>query len=68
MTVKDLRESLKGLPDDTLVHIERIHDVYFEKYNWDCTVYDWGNGEGLEFTAASSTAKPKEGLVICAHI
>jgi hypothetical protein len=35
LTVKDLKEKIKDLPDETPVYYQRIEDVYFEKHGWD---------------------------------
>lgn len=34
LTVGQLREAIKDLPDTAKVYYERIEDVYFEKHNW----------------------------------
>lgn len=36
LTVRDLKEFLNrhDLPDDSKVLIQRVEDVYYEKYNW----------------------------------
>jgi len=72
-TVKDLKLSIKDLPDDTIVHIERIEDVYFEKHNWETETKDWiPEQPGLETTtylAAFGVAKinSEKKLIIVAH-
>jgi len=68
LTIKELKERIKNLPDDMEVCIERIHDCYFEKYNWSSTKVDFGNGDGIEFTKASSIARVRGKFIICAHI
>ena len=35
LTVKMLKEVLTNLPDDTQVYVERIEDIYFDKYGWE---------------------------------
>ena len=35
LTVKQLKEKINDLPDETEVFIERVEDIYFEKHGWD---------------------------------
>ncbi len=74
LTVKDLKDKLKNIPDDTLVYIERIEDVYFNKYNWTTTPLVFQrdkNGIVFDSTdiidASSVTATPNR-VIIFAHI
>lgn len=34
MTVGDIREKIKNMPDDARVYYQRIEDVYFDKHKW----------------------------------
>lgn len=34
LTVKELREMLEKYPDDAKILVQRIEDMYFQKYNW----------------------------------
>lgn len=34
ITVKDIKEIIKDLPDDVQITYQRIEDVYFEKHGW----------------------------------
>lgn len=34
LTVKDLKEAIKDLPDDTKVYYQHIEDSYIWKYGW----------------------------------
>lgn len=70
-TVKDLKKALEQANDDDIVNIERIHDVYFEKYNWSSTEYFWNKdnkSDSTEFTEASGIARIKGQFIIVAHI
>lgn len=33
-TIKDLRKAIKGLPGNTPVYYQRIHDAYFTTHKW----------------------------------
>ena len=35
MNVKQLKEKIQHLPDDTKVFMERVEDVYFDKHGWE---------------------------------
>jgi hypothetical protein len=39
LTVKELRDKIKNLDDDTLVLTQRIEDFYFSTLNWDSFYY-----------------------------
>lgn len=45
VTVGQLKEVLKNLPDDMPVGYQRIEDIYFEKHHWsDCSkllTWEW---------------------------
>lgn len=48
-TVKDLKKDLIDIDDSTEVCVERIEDIYFEKYGWETLVYDFNKqNPGLE--------------------
>ncbi len=73
-TVKQLRDKLQCLPDDTLVCIERVEDVYFEKCGWTTkrVVFEEVDGKPYDyndyFLANSSCfLKEENHLVILAH-
>ena len=34
LTVGKLREAIKDMPDDGLVLVQRVEDVYYEKHHW----------------------------------
>ena len=34
MTVKDMREAIEGLPDDGLILVQRVEDVYYQNNGW----------------------------------
>lgn len=34
LTVGQLRKAIENLPDDANVVVERVEDVYYEKYGW----------------------------------
>jgi len=74
-TVKDLKDKLKKVPDDAVVNIERVEDIYFNTPDngWETTRHEFIPSEpGLEctdyFPAFSSFyAKKTNNLVIVAH-
>lgn len=73
-TVKQLRDKLQNLPDDAIVCIERVEDVYFEKHGWttERKVFQYIDGEPYDyndyFNAFCSTyLKEENRLVILAH-
>jgi len=41
LTVGQLKERLKDVPDDTPVFYQRIEDVYFEKHGWKTEKLVW---------------------------
>ncbi len=45
LTVKELKERLKDVPDETPAAYQRIEDFYFEKHNWKSheLPFDYGN-------------------------
>ena len=75
LTIKELKEAIKDLPEDTPVYYQRIEDVYFIKHGWDKTalslVWDRIGGEDVysEYTEAFSCYKhpDKDVFVINAH-
>ncbi len=74
LTVKELKKRIEGLSDDTPVYIERIHDVYFDKYGWttENVVFDINDdGETIDDTdiiRASAAGGSDTRLMIFAHI
>lgn len=70
LTVGELKESLKEVPDSTLVAYQRIEDVYFDKYNWTSHELSWGlDSETSEYIIAFSSYwhSKKNVFVINAH-
>jgi len=54
LTVKSLKEQIQYLPDDMIINIERIEDVYFDKYNWSYsrTSFETPHIENMEYIKA----------------
>lgn len=72
LTVKELKEKIKDLDDDTIVYIERVEDIYFEKHNWETKKLIFGKlPSGYEESAivfkASQCGSYKDKFVIYAH-
>lgn len=74
LTAGQLKTKLESVPDDTIVCIERVEDIYFEKHGWktervvfqeiDGVPYDYND----YFPAFCSTyLKEPNKLVILAH-
>jgi hypothetical protein len=60
MTVGDLREVIKGLPDHTPVLYQRIEDVYFKKRDgWQTIKLPWDNDSTSEYMRAWCAFKTK---------
>ena len=68
LTVKMLKKKLEKMDDEDLIYIERIEDVYFEKYNWESEIVEWMPGDSTEYTLSSGTARTGKKLIIMAHI
>jgi hypothetical protein len=34
LTIKDLKKMIEDMPDDGLVLVQRIQDIYFENHHW----------------------------------
>jgi CYTH domain-containing protein len=47
-TVKDLQKKLYKMNDCDKVFIERIEDIYFEKYNWSTKIKKYSDTEEIE--------------------
>lgn len=68
MTVGQLREKMKDLPDDMPVLYQRIEDMYFETGGWKAVDLEWDFHETSEYIPAWTAYKHKEGfLCIDAH-
>jgi hypothetical protein len=67
LTVKELKDKLKDLPDNTEVYIERVEDVYFDKHSWQTIDVHFGMVEHHEVFNASSVTKHNDKLIILAH-
>ena len=74
LTAGELRKKLDGISDETPVYIERIHDIYFDKYDWKTENIVFRrdeSGEAIDETdiiQASSSGCTKKRVVIYAHI
>lgn len=40
MSVRELKEKLENVPDETIVYYQRIEDKYFETGGWETTEID----------------------------
>ncbi len=76
LTVGQLREKIKDMPDDAKVYYRRIEDVYFDKYEWSkssvfkpCFPYADDREMDNEYTRAFQALKYKDdpNLYIDAH-
>lgn len=74
MTVKDLREAIKGKSGNARVYYQRIEDVYFKKHGWDKHSvlkpdHFYGDEAMDEFTRAFTAVhyKDVDNLYITAH-
>jgi len=76
LTVGELRKKLEGYSDDAPVFIERIEDVYFEKYGWKTNHIVFQRDEhgvptdDTEIIQSSCivSSKKKDKFIILAHI
>lgn len=72
-TVRELKKQLEDMPDDMVVCIERIEDVYFESHGWTTEIHDFipdkPGMERVEYMEAFGVArlKKKNKFVIVAH-
>jgi hypothetical protein len=41
LTIRELKEAIKDMPDDMIVAYQRIEDIYFEKYGWEAEKLRW---------------------------
>ena len=64
LTVRQLMEKIKDLPPETEVYLERIEDVYFEKYGW--TTIPFFDGEN-NVTLASQCCVVDDKVLILGH-
>ena len=73
LTVKQLKEKIKDLPDDTDVFIERVEDIYFDKHGWETErlVFQIGDsGEPIDYTDVFNSSQCftyEDKLIIGAH-
>ena len=49
LTVGQLRESIKDIPDDTPVYYQRIEDKYFENHGWETDKLVWNYSKALGY-------------------
>ena len=72
LTAKELKETLKDLPDDALILYQRIDDIYFDLHKWETESIRWEENELCEYRQAFSAyqrvdKKGEKGLIINAH-
>lgn len=69
LTVKELKNIIKDLPDDTKVYYQRIEDFYFEGGGWETESMQWEFGKTTECIRAFAAYYIKENnsLIIHAH-
>lgn len=67
-TVRQLKERLNGVPDDTPILYQRIEDVYFKKHGWKTIELPWDQITSEYIEAFQSYYRPKQKVfVIDAH-
>ncbi len=69
ITIGELKEFIKDLPDDGLLFNERIEDVYFEERGWQTTRIDgvhYPDSEG-EFYPVNTLSYRDGKLLISGH-
>ena len=51
-TAGRLKQLLENIPDDAIINIERIEDIYFEKHGWETKkiIFQEINGVPYEYT------------------
>jgi len=69
LTIGELREALKDVPDNTLVYYQRIEDWYFEKNGWVTIPLYFEDERNISnyIMATSAYKHPDGGFVINAH-
>lgn len=67
LTVKELKEKIKDLPDCTEVYIERIEDAYFEKHGWETIECHYGKVDHHTVFNASQCTLHNFKLLILGH-
>lgn len=64
LTIKEIKDWIKKYnpPDDAIVLVERVHDVYFDKHNWETVKkpHDIYSDENVEYIEAFCTVKFKD--------
>ena len=64
LTIKDIKDWIEKYnpPDDAIVLVERVEDIYFEKHNWKTVkkVHSIIEDENSEYIEAFCTVKFKE--------
>ena len=68
VTVGQLKKELLKYPDDWIIYIERIEDVYFEKHGWTTEKFVWiKDCDETEGTEASAIGSKEGKVIITAH-
>lgn len=68
LTVGQLRERIKNVPDDTPVFYQRVEDFYFEQNHWKSVELSWFDNETSEYIPAFQSYLHEDGFfVIDAH-
>lgn len=62
LTVKRLKEKLANLNDHTIVYIERIEDVYFNKHGWETKNIGVYPDNNTYFEASQCCVVEKDGI------
>ena len=64
LTIGDLKKFIEkhDLPDDAIVLVERVEDIYFDKYSWETVKkpHDIYPNENVEYIQAFCTVKFKD--------
>lgn len=69
VTVGQLKELIKDIPDDTIVYNERVEDVYFYEHSWPINKVKglhWSTDES-EIYSANTVAYINGKLIISGH-
>jgi len=67
LTVRDLKEALKDVPDHIPVRYQRIEDFYFNVNHWTTKIKKWDNDSDSEYIRAFSAYYYDGDFVINAH-
>lgn len=59
LTIGDLKKFIEkhDLPDDAIILVERVHDIYFEKHNWETVKKEVDVWETHEYIEAFCACK-----------